>query len=40
MLSQQSKKDIKLKLNLIYGSNISKKNLKIYTDEILNLINK
>ena len=34
MLSQQGKKDIKRKLNCIYKSNKSKKELKIYADEI------
>ena len=40
MLSQQSKKDIKRKLNFIYKSNKSKKELKIYADEIFQVINK
>ena len=40
MLSQQSKKDIKKKLNFIYKSTKSKKNLKIYADEIFQVINK
>jgi len=40
MLSQQSKKDIIRKLNLIYKSNISKKNLKNHADEIFKLIYK
>ena len=39
MLSQQSKKDIKRKLNFIYKSTISKKDLKIYSDEIFQEIN-
>ena len=40
MLSQQSKKDITRKLNLIYKSTIPKKELKIYADEIFQVINK
>ena len=40
MLSQQSKKDIKRKLNFIYKSTKSKKELKIYADEIFQVINK
>ncbi len=40
MLSQQRKKDIKRKLNLIYKPTKSKKNLKIYSDEIFKVINK
>ena len=40
MLSQQSKKDIKRKLNFIYKSTKSKKELKIYADEIFQIINK
>ncbi len=40
MLSQQSKKIIIKKLNLIYKSNISKKNLENYADEISQLISK
>ena len=40
MLSQQSKKDINRKLNFIYKSTISKKELKIYADEIFQVINK
>ena len=40
MLSQQIKKDIKRKLNFIYKSNKSKKNLKIYADEIFQIINR
>ena len=40
MLSQQSKKNINRKLNLIYKSNISKKELKVYADEIFQVINK
>ncbi len=40
MLSQQSKKDINTKLNLIYKSTIPKKELKIYADEIFQVINK
>ena len=40
MLSLQSKKDIKVKLNFIYKSTKSKKNIKIYADEIFQLINK
>ncbi len=40
MLSQQSKKDIKRKLNFIYKSKKSKKNLKIYADEIFQVINR
>ena len=39
MLSQQRKKDIKRKLNLIYKSKKSKKDLKIYADEIFQVIN-
>ena len=39
MLSQQSKKDIKKKLNSIYKLNKIKKNLDIYADEIFQLIN-
>ena len=40
MLSQQSKKNIKRKLNFIYKSTKSKKELKIYADEIFQVINK
>ena len=40
MLSQQSKKNIKRKLNTIYSKNYSKKNLNIYADEIFKVINK
>ena len=40
MLSQQSKKDIKRKLNFIYKSTKSKKELNIYADEIFQVINK
>ena len=40
MLSQQNKKDINRKLNFIYKSTISKKELKIYADEIFQVINK
>jgi len=40
MLSQQSKKDIKIKLNLIFKSTKSKEELKIYADEIFQVINK
>ncbi len=40
MLSQQSKKDINKKLNFIYKSIKSKKELKIYADEIFQVINK
>ena len=40
MLSQQIKKNIKRKLNFIYKSNKSKKNLKIYADEIFQIINR
>ena len=40
MLSQQIKKDIKRKLNFIYKSNKSKKKLKIYADEIFQVINR
>ena len=40
MLSQQRKKDIKRKLNFIYKSNKSKKNLKIFADEIFKVINR
>ena len=40
MLSQQSKKNIKRKLNTIYSKNYSKKNLNIYADEIFRVINK
>ena len=40
MLSQQSKKDIKIKLNFIYKSIKSKKELKIYADEIFKVINR
>ncbi len=40
MLSQQSKKDINRKLNFIYKSIKSKKELKIYADEIFQVINK
>ena len=40
MLSQQRKKDIKRKLNFIYKSTKSKKELKIYADEIFQVINK
>ncbi len=40
MLSQQSKKNINRKLNLIYKSTIPKKELKIYADEIFQVINK
>ena len=40
MLSQQSKKDIKRKLNFIYKSTKSIKELKIYADEIFEVINK
>ena len=40
MLSQQSKKDIKKKLNFIYKSTKSKKEVKIYADEIFQAINK
>ena len=40
MLSQQSKKNIKRKLNYIYKSTKSKKELKIYADEIFQVINK
>ena len=39
MLSQQSKKDIRRKLNSIYKFNKIKKNLNIYVDEIFQLIN-
>ena len=39
MLSQQSKKDIKRKLNIIYRSDKSKKNLT-YANEIFQLINR
>ena len=39
MLSQQSKKNIKRKLNTIYSKNYSKKNLNIYADEIYRVIN-
>ena len=34
MLSQQSKKDIKRKLNFIYKSTKSKKELNVFADEI------
>ena len=37
MLSQQSKKDIKRKLNFIYKSTVSIKELKIYADKNYNL---
>ena len=40
MLSQQSKKNIKRKLNFIYKSTKSKKEIKIYADEIFQVINK
>ena len=40
MLSQQIKKDIKRKLDFIYKSTKSKKELKIYADEIFQVINK
>ena len=40
MLSQQSKKDIKRKLNFIYKSTKSIKELKVYADEIFEVINK
>ena len=40
MLSQQSKKDIKRKLNFIYKSTKSRKKLKIYADEIFRVINR
>ena len=40
MLSQQSKKDIKRRLNFIYKSTVSIKELKIYADEIFEVINK
>ena len=40
MLSQKSKKDIQRKLNFIYKTNKSKKNFKIYVDEIFNVINR
>ena len=40
MLSQQSKKEIKKKLNYIYKSNKLKRNLSIYADEIFQVINK
>ena len=40
MLSQKSKKNIQRKLNFIYKTNKSKKNLKIYADEIFNVINR
>ena len=40
MLSEQSKKDIKIKLNFIYKSTKSQKELKIYADEIFQVINK
>ena len=40
MLSQQSKKNIKRKLNFIFKYSKSKKELKIYADEIFQLINK
>ena len=40
MLSQQSKKDIKRRLNFIYKPTKSIKELKIYADEIFEVINK
>ena len=40
MLSQQRKKEIKRKLNFVYKSNKSKKNLKIFADEIFEVINR
>ncbi|MDC3151602.1 alpha-amylase family glycosyl hydrolase [Candidatus Pelagibacter sp.] len=40
MLSQQSKKEIKRKLNFIYKSTKSINELKIYADEIFEVINK
>ena len=40
MLSQKSKKDIQRKLNFIYKTNKSKKNLKIYANEIFQVINR
>ena len=39
MLSQQSKKDIKRKLNFIYKSTKSKKELNVIADEIFQVIN-
>ena len=39
MLSQQSKKDIKRKLNFIYKSTKLKKELSIFADEIFQIIN-
>ncbi len=40
MLSQLSKKNIKKKLNLIYRSDNSKKDLTVYADEIFRVINR
>ncbi len=40
MLSQQSKINIKKKLNLIYKTNKKEKNLKIYAEEIFRVVNR